>query len=238
MSLPVPRTCCSDLELDQLLLGELDDGPRQRLEQHLASSPACAARLATLRAEQQAWQQNMPPLSAPSKQEQPLATVTSLDEARRRRNRQLGAGLSTLAAAAAVFVVVQTQEPDTRTKGGDIHVALSADVDGRRVDVFSGDGVKHGATLHAQVRGGAEPLRGSLAYVLESGAARATVAVGAIVSDATLVDVELGRLPGAGPRTVDVVFLVCDRSVGPGALETERPWPSECAAEKLQVVEE
>jgi hypothetical protein len=44
--LPRPRTCCSDLDLDRLALGELSAERAAEVNKHLAESPSCAARSA------------------------------------------------------------------------------------------------------------------------------------------------------------------------------------------------
>lgn len=237
-----PRTCCSDLELDQLILGELDEPERLRIEAHVAASPSCASRLVTLRAGQQQWQAQMPPLAQgpqAAPQAAPLATVTSLDAARRRR-RPLVAGLSTLAAAAAVLVFVQQREPTTRTKGGAVHVGVTRDVDGHREDVFSGDSVPKGARLYVEVWG-SEGVAGDVTVVLASGDAHTASPAGTLAAAArTELEIDLASLPGPTPRRVDIAFVVCPAPVGGDrapALATGTSWPDTCFGERLQVKE-
>ena len=223
------RGCCSDLELDQLILGELDEPERLRIEAHVAASPSCAARLLTLRAAQQEWQSQMPPLAATTQAAPPatLATVTSLDAARRRR-RQLGAGLTTLAAAAGVlFMVQRTETSTTRTKGGAVHVAVTRDVGGHGEDVFSGDSVPAGSRLHVEVWG-SEGVAGDVTVVLASGGLQVVKSAGAMApATRTELEVDLATLPGPRPRARGGRPLSFDSpSTRRGHGRARRPGPS------------
>ena len=234
-----PRRCCSDLELDQFILGELDEPERVRIEAHVAASPSCAARLLNLRAAQQQWQSQMRPLAPAATQDAAAATVTSLDAARRLR-RRLAAGFSSLAAAATVLLLVQQPETSTtRTKGGAVHVAATRDVGGGREDVFSGDSVPAGSRLHVEVWG-SEGVAGDVTVVLASGGARIAYPAGAMAAATrTEFEVDLSRLATLpGPRVVDLVFVVCPPGGG-FAPETFGAvvWPDACLGERLQVKE-
>jgi hypothetical protein len=60
--LPVPRTCCSDLELDELLAGALSPESATKVRAHLAASPSCASHFASLEAAFRADQATLRPL--------------------------------------------------------------------------------------------------------------------------------------------------------------------------------
>jgi anti-sigma factor RsiW len=153
MNPAVDTPCCSDLELDQLLLGELDDDHAARLRTHLATSPRCQARLAALETVQRAWAERAPPFRPPAAPPAPTAQVVSLDAARARRRRVAFQALSGLAAAAALLIVVRTGPDDgVRTKGPGIAVTLSQARDGVAVDVFAGDAVDPGVPVVARAR--------------------------------------------------------------------------------------
>lgn len=208
MSLPVPRSCCSDLELDQLILGELDEPERQRIENHVAASPSCDARLVTLRAAQQDWQAQLPPLSSPSTTTPDPSTTTMASMefprhgARRPRPRRFSIGLLLAVAAAMVVLLMMTlptqptqpalttlpTQPTLPTPSamGGVDVELTRDLAGRRATVFAGDTVAHHEVLHATVRR-RDGLTGMLTVVVESGSARLVLPPGRVGPDGTTV---------------------------------------------------
>jgi energy-converting hydrogenase Eha subunit A len=266
MSLPVPRSCCSDLELDQLILGELDEPERQRLENHVAASPSCDARLVTLRAAQQDWQAQLPPLSSPSTAEASPSTTTESSTgpprhgARRPRPRRFSIGLLLAVAAAMVVLLMMTlptqptqpTQPTLPTRPtlptpsamGGVDVELTRDLAGRRATVFGGDTVAHHEVLHATVRR-SDGMTGMLTVVVESGSARLVLPPGQVGPDDNTVvhtvDVDLAALAGDGPRTVVMTFLICDTRLTAAELAAApnpaQPWPARCVAEQLAVVE-
>ena len=260
MSLPVPRSCCSDLELDQLILGELDEPERQRIENHVAASPSCDARLVTLRAAQQDWQAQLPPLSSPSTAEAAPSTTTEPSTgpprhgARRPRPRQFSIGLMLAVAAAMVVLLMMTlptqptqptqPTPSTPNAIGGVTIELTRDLAGRRATVFGGDTVAHHEVLHATVRR-SDGLTGMLTVVVESGSARLVLPPGQVGPDGNTVvhdvDVDLAALAGDGPRTVVMTFLICDTRLTAAELAAAphpaQPWPARCGSERLAVVE-
>jgi hypothetical protein len=183
--------CCSDLELDQLLLDELDDDHAARLRAHVAASPRCHARLMALQTVKQAWAERAPPFapatSTSGSASMPTSTsnsVISLVDARQKRRWLFTRAATILAAAATVVIAVRQSGPEVRTKGPRLSVTLTTEQGGRMVDVFSGDGVVAGARVVAHV-------------VVDQGAHVAVIAGGRVVARGA-----------PGSREVDVVFVV------------------------------
>jgi anti-sigma factor RsiW len=179
-ALPFSRSgrCCSDLRLDQLLCGELDDDDAHALRVHLQSSPRCADRLAALDADRAAFVAEPPPLrivddvpgeataavtgragsTAPLSLPARTATLTGRPGPSVRRVLALVPALA--AAAAAGVVLLRTPPPGgdpgvldevVRTKGDAPQVVVHA----RRGDaVFAlgpGDVVRGGDALRIDV---------------------------------------------------------------------------------------
>lgn len=106
--LPVPRTCCSDLDLDRLAVGELPDERAAALRKHLAESPSCDAHFRAM--------QDVPLL------ERPLPAPPAPRARAATRGLRLlggGAGAAVFALAAAVVITVTQTDDDVgvRTKG-------------------------------------------------------------------------------------------------------------------------
>jgi hypothetical protein len=98
--------CCSDLRLDQLLCGELDDGDAHALRVHLESSPRCAARLAELRADRDTFVTAPPPLRVIDGGMQ-VATAPPANKKAPSLRGQLLALTPVLAAAAGLFIALR-----------------------------------------------------------------------------------------------------------------------------------
>ncbi len=119
-----PRGCCSDLQLDQALLGELSPTQDQALRAHLAASPPCQARFQALQEGARGFQPR--PLA-------PTAVVLPF----RRRVAPMLAPVATLAAAATVLFMVQRTD-DVKTPNNDTNgVVITVIKDGVRT---KGDG--------------------------------------------------------------------------------------------------
>lgn len=138
MKIVEPRTCCSDLEIDQLLLDELDEPRKSALTAHLASSSSCAARLAELRAGRDEWRATMPPLTS-------SAHNVVVLQPRSRSIARTSAIATFLAAAAAIAFVVSRPAPvdGERAKGSAVHAGFT--VDG--TEGIARDVVKRGANV-------------------------------------------------------------------------------------------
>lgn len=191
--------CCSDLELDQLLLDELTPDHAARLRAHVASSPRCQARLAALDTVKRAWAERAPPFVPPASA--PVRNVVALDAVRSRRLRLASQTMAALAAAAAVVVLVQRNADDgVRTKGPGLTVALTQSHAGRDVDVFAGDAVDAAADVvaHAKAAAGVH-----VAVVVD-----ARVVARGVADAAGVVDVAF-RVD----RAVDVVVVACVEAV-------------------------
>jgi len=118
------------LRLERYHLGELGPDERSRIEQHLATCPACRACLERIEGDDAVA---LPPLPAPM----PARRVVRL-----RRPAQIGAFVATLAAAAAVGLAIRSSHPTdgervalqgARVKGDGIAFSLVRE-DGARVD--------------------------------------------------------------------------------------------------------
>jgi hypothetical protein len=135
----IARGCCSDLQLDQLLLDELTNTERILLQQHLAESPSCQARLDELTRAREAYQAlALAPLQLPAPS---LATVHRLHP------RWLGrASIATTAMAASIAgaLWLQPTTPETRIKGQAVVLDVRAD----SKDVFAQDELSVGTQLH------------------------------------------------------------------------------------------
>ena len=118
------------LRLERYHLGELGPDERSRVEQHLATCPACRACLERIEGDDAVA---LPPLPAP---------MPSRRVVRMRWPAQIGALVATLAAAAAVGLAIRSSHPTdgervalpgARVKGDGIAFSLVRD-DGARVD--------------------------------------------------------------------------------------------------------
>ena len=108
-----PEECLSDLALDEWSNDELDEGERQRVEEHVSQCERCRARHQELERERAAFY-----AAAPSFERHAVRFVPGAKPRRRtRRALTLGAGLAALAALAVV--ALSPSEPfGTRSKGG------------------------------------------------------------------------------------------------------------------------
>jgi hypothetical protein len=122
------------LRLERYHLGELGPEERSRIDQHLATCPACKACLERIEGDDAVA---LPPLPAPM----PVRRVV-----RMRRPVLIGAVVATLAAAAAVVLAMRGSQPTdgervafqgARVKGDGIAFSLVRD-DGMRVDGAEG----------------------------------------------------------------------------------------------------
>jgi anti-sigma factor RsiW len=134
-----PRGCCSDLDLDRLILGELDDDAAAALRRHLDAAPSCRARFEALRTGHEAWQRDLPPLGG--------AVVVGIEGARRRRWLRLSSAAGVMLAAAGVLIAIGRTGPDpdvVRPKGGSLRATFALE---SGTDVFDGDTLTLPATL-------------------------------------------------------------------------------------------
>jgi hypothetical protein len=193
-----PEGCASDLELEELIAGELTGGSEARLRDHVAGCARCQARRASLAAE---------PVLKPDPEAWRKLAGEQRGAGRPRRGgvgRRIGAAAGVMVAAAAILLTWNlgrppSPDPDVgghRVKGT---LALSIDVkrgDGR-IDRISGDGVLHAgdemrfavtatAGGHAVVLGlDAAPAVTVYASGAEVAAGTPVVLAGSIVADAT-----------------------------------------------------
>jgi|GEM_PF-323803 len=249
--------CCSDLRLDQLLCGELDDGDAHALRVHLESSPRCAARLAELQADRDAFVAAPPPLrlvegdvqAAPAPAPTPPA-----QKAPSLRGRLLALA-PVLAAAAGLIIALRG--PATHDGGADGDPVIGADVvrakgeaprvlvHGKRGDVVrplgAGDVVFAGDLLRIDV-GTVGPRHVGVVGIDHDGIAAWIPAGGdALVvaggAPAPLPEaVTLDEAPVAG--TLKVVVWSCDAPIAMAALVTAtstQTVPTGCARETLSL---
>lgn len=95
-------SCLSDLRLDELLAGELEQQQRQPATAHLGGCPACSDRLAELERDRDDYRARS--VARPGR---PL-----------RRSLGVGVGIATAAACAAILLLgIRPQTPTTRSKG-------------------------------------------------------------------------------------------------------------------------
>ena len=146
--------CCSDLTLDRLLVGDVDDGEAQTLRAHLEQSAPCRARYDVLVADRAAFVAAPPVLDFAPKRQSPASSTKPA----RRARWSVAAGLSALAAGVAVFAM---QQPGAaadapvvdvvRSKGS----ALNVTIHRKRGDVASAllrtDTITAGDALRAEV---------------------------------------------------------------------------------------
>jgi len=105
MSTNTPKRCCSDLKLDRLLVGDLDDVEAHALHAHLDQSLACRARYDELAADRDDFVAATPRLSF-TRQAVVTSSSASSSSSSRQRWRFVAAGVSTMAAAAGVLLLV------------------------------------------------------------------------------------------------------------------------------------
>ena len=104
--------CCSDLQLDRLITGELDAGARASVESHTTNCELCRARLTALREDRSQY----------------VASHTALPPALRQASEParhvwswpgwLG-GLALVGATAGMLMVLVVRPPAEQTKGGE-----------------------------------------------------------------------------------------------------------------------
>ena len=128
-----PPGCASDLELEELIAGDLGGTPEEpRLRTHVDSCARCRERRSAISA--------VPSLAPDPAVWRPLLASTN---AARRRRLLGGSGLAAVAAAAAIFTVVATQgppPPEDRVKGPlvlTLHIKRAAS---GAIDVVDGEG--------------------------------------------------------------------------------------------------
>ncbi|MFY0535929.1 hypothetical protein [Nannocystis pusilla] len=135
-----PSGCLSDLVIDRLIVGELDDAARVEALGHAAACTWCTARIAELRGEQQAFAAGPVPLAL---------------HRPKRRFLGLSAALAAAAALALVFLPDRSgPEPEpapvlddlVRTKGA-AHVGLYVERDGKLSPLLSGEHIVPGARV-------------------------------------------------------------------------------------------
>ena len=146
-----PAGCASDLDLDELLAGDLDGQPKElALRGHIEGCARCRARFAAFSAV------DSPPfapspLAAPASEVAPVHAAASVTERRTPRWRWPVLGFLSGAAAVAVLAIVKMgtpgglpSPPGERTKGG---LALTVFV--KRVGSGAVDTITQEADLHA-----------------------------------------------------------------------------------------
>lgn len=190
------------LRLERYHLGELGPDERSRIEQHLATCPACKACLERIEGDEAVA---LPPLPSPM----PARRVV-----RMRWPMQIGTLVATLAAAAAVGLAMRTSHPadgervalqGARVKGDGIAFSLVRD-DGMRVDGAEGvyrDGDRFKAIVTCA------PGAGGAFDVVVYDASSASFPLDPSVGLACGNDVPLPgafRLTGAGDQTVCLVW--------------------------------
>jgi hypothetical protein len=112
---PPSDRCLSNLAIDRLLVGEIEDGGRTSALEHMASCSRCGARYRQLEAERSEFSAASPPFSPPAAPPAP---------ARRPRVRAVALGAAgALATAAMVLVLCRPVPPSSpvdhvRAKGG------------------------------------------------------------------------------------------------------------------------
>lgn len=237
--------CCSDLRLDQLLCGELDDDDARALRVHLESSPRCAARLAELQADRDAFVAAPPPLRLIEGGMTTATTATTTTTSPSRRARLLMLA-PVLAAAAGLVLAVQTTGGDgdldgdvVRTKGAAPQVL----VHGKRGDVVralsAGDVVLAGDVLRFDV-GTAGPRHVGVVGVDHDGVSAWIPADGDALVQAggaptpLPTAVALDVAPVAG--TLKIVVWACEASIAMATLVTATQThtvPDGCARETL-----
>ncbi len=125
------------LRLERHHLGEVDATEKQRIDEHLAACPACAACLATIREDDA---KALPVLTLPQPSTRRARVLPFM------RPSTLAAGVGALAAAAAFLLFLRGTTPDDhglagahgpRVKGGAVAFSLVRD-DGQRVDDDTG----------------------------------------------------------------------------------------------------
>jgi hypothetical protein len=163
-----PDTHVSDLRWDRLLAGELADLPKTAALAHAAACPACAARLAALTAEQQAFTHRArfvapgPAIRGPGSEIRGPGPEIRGPEIRGpgpRRSRRwaiASSSVAAIAAAAIAILVIRARshdepgdEPGERPKGGATSLVLAGGPQGRLAPVASGDRIHPGDYVQA-----------------------------------------------------------------------------------------
>jgi hypothetical protein len=244
--------CCSDLRLDRLLCGELDDGDARALRAHLEASPRCAARLAELQADRDAFVAAPAPLrlidggaaGAATATTAATSPTTARTASTSSRGARLYALLPVLAAAAGLVFAVQTTTTTSdgdvvRTKGTAPRVLLH----GKRGEVVrplgAGDVVFAGDLLRLDV-GTAGPRHVGVVGVDHDGVSAwipadgdALVHVGGAPAPLPTA-VALDEAPTAG--VLQIVVWACEAPTSMAALVTAtstRTTPTGCAHETI-----
>ncbi|WP_434420153.1 DUF4384 domain-containing protein [Nannocystis pusilla] len=135
-----PTGCLSDLVIDRLIVGELDDAARVEVLGHAAACTWCTARIAELRGEQQVFAAGPVPLAL-----------------HRPKRRFLGVSAALAAAAALALVFLPDRsgpEPEPAPVPGDVvrtkgaaHVGLYVERDGKLSPLLSGEHIVPGARV-------------------------------------------------------------------------------------------
>lgn len=149
--------CCSDLKLDRLLNGELDEEAAASLRVHLEGSVACRRRLDELEAARAAWRAEAPALDLEALRA-PRGASSSPSAPPRSRGRVpflVAAGSGLAAAAAAVLLSVGVGTPavdEVRTKGDGAALSFHVLHDGVARAGRDGEVVAPGDRLRFTVR--------------------------------------------------------------------------------------
>ena len=130
-------THISDLAIDRLLAGELSAAARGELEAHTRECERCAARLAELTTDHEAFAQRPMPIA--------------LGRAKRQRSRIWLAAPIVAVAAAALLVLAWPREraPSERVKSGETTLLLWAGTPGQLRPVATSDVIHSGEHLQA-----------------------------------------------------------------------------------------
>jgi hypothetical protein len=211
-----PAGRCSDLTLDRLLAGELDEARAAALEAHLAHAGPCRARYEAISADREAFLSRAPRLTVV-----PLGRTPPALPAAPRRNapwRAVTAAALALAASFALWLPTSGVDPATRTKGGGL-VAYRArgeavDVVGEGGQVAPGDRLKFAFPasrgLYAAVVG--QDGTGAVSLYFPAGGPRLA-----------RVEDDAGPLPGAialddAPGREQLFGFACESDLAPARL--------------------
>jgi anti-sigma factor RsiW len=216
-----PRACCSDLDLDRLILGELDDAEAVALRVHLQSSSACQARHHLIATQHDAWRQQPPALQAS------LATVVPIS--RRRPWVMVSTVGATLAMAAGVAMIVMPTTPDIRTKGIGLRASFAHQTG---ADVFDGDSVQLPATLAVTVR---MQRAGAFMVDVATGGALPIAVVAAMTTTADTPTTTTLTLPTGINGDAQLRVLACDRASSLAAQQGHVVADEGCSIDAIRV---
>jgi hypothetical protein len=195
-----PGPHVSDLRWDRLLAGELAGLDKTAAAEHAAACPACAARLAVLTAEHEAF-------SHRARIVPPPATVRRSEPRRSQRWSAIAASVGAIAAAAIIVFVIHARpdaRPGERTKGSAPGLLLAAGPKGRLAPVASGDRIHPGDYVQAGYTAARDGFGAvlsrdgtgkAMAYVPSSGDALVALPAGTLRSfpESTVLDAVVGE---------------------------------------------